>query len=60
MLKMHLHVQASMLCITGYYEMFGNFEPKITIKLSKKIYNFHFPKKPMYVILRVPKIYGPK
>ena len=36
MLKMHLHVQASMLCITGYYEMFENFEPKITIKLSKK------------------------
>ena len=30
MLKMYLHVQASMLCITGYYEIFENFEPKIT------------------------------
>ena len=44
MLKMYLHVQASMLCITGYSQMFENFEPKITIKLSKK-YHFIFLKK---------------
>ena len=30
MLKMYLHVQASVLCITGYYQIFENFEPKIT------------------------------
>ena len=49
MLKMYLHVQTSMLCITSYYQIFGNFEPKITIKLSKNIFSI-FQKNVRHII----------
>lgn len=39
MLKVYLHTQASVLCITGYYQIFENFWSKIIKKYNNFTYD---------------------